>query len=238
MSAGPSKVGCAHARFYDPTTFRFTQPDTIIPDPGNSQSLNRYAYVRNNPMKYNDPTGHEEDEGGDDVLDCEGTDAVKCELDYFITECTEISNSMDVCNQWGSRGDMFASLSLYAHEYGESYDDAMFMLKLIVSVGIGALTAPLAGPAAIGASALAFVGMELIFDEDSGFEDDMRGVAEILGMSNADEANLSLVTDVLDPEGNESNLLVISINGEKQYHWTEYRTEWIWYFLKHEPGYP
>jgi len=58
MSAGPSKVGCAHARFYDPTTFRFTQPDTIIPDPGNSQSLNRYSYGYNNPVMYNDPTGH------------------------------------------------------------------------------------------------------------------------------------------------------------------------------------
>jgi len=133
---------------------------------------------------------------------------------------------------------MFASLSLYADEYGKSYDDPMFMLKLIVSVGIGALSAPLAGPAAIGASALAFVGMEAIFDEDSGFEDDMRDVAKILGMSNADEANLSLVTDVLDPEGNESNLLIIKLNGEKQNHWTKYGREWQWYFLKHEPGYP
>jgi len=68
MSAGPSKVGCAHARFYDPTTFRFTQPDTIIPDPGNSQSLNRYSYVRNNPLKFNDPSGHAEDDGGDDGM--------------------------------------------------------------------------------------------------------------------------------------------------------------------------
>jgi len=37
---------------------RFTQADTIIPDPGNPLSLDRYAYAYNNPVKYIDPTGH------------------------------------------------------------------------------------------------------------------------------------------------------------------------------------
>ena len=36
---------------------RFTQPDTIVPEPGNPQSLNRYSYVLNNPLRYTDPTG-------------------------------------------------------------------------------------------------------------------------------------------------------------------------------------
>ncbi len=30
--------------------------------PGNPQSLNRYSYVLNNPLKYTDPTGHGEEE--------------------------------------------------------------------------------------------------------------------------------------------------------------------------------
>ena len=34
------------------------QPDTIIPDLSNPQSWNRYSYVQNNPIGYNDPTGH------------------------------------------------------------------------------------------------------------------------------------------------------------------------------------
>jgi hypothetical protein len=47
-----------HARYYAPTLGRFIQADTIIPNPGSSQDFNRYTYVRNNPLKYIDPTGH------------------------------------------------------------------------------------------------------------------------------------------------------------------------------------
>ena len=52
------------ARFYDPDLGRFITPDTIVPDPTNSQMYNRYMYANNNPMRYNDPTGHEGEEGG------------------------------------------------------------------------------------------------------------------------------------------------------------------------------
>ena len=46
------------ARYYDPEIGRFIQPDTVIPDTANPQDWNRYTYVRNNPQKYVDPTGH------------------------------------------------------------------------------------------------------------------------------------------------------------------------------------
>ncbi|MBI4597113.1 MAG: glycohydrolase toxin TNT-related protein [Candidatus Omnitrophica bacterium] len=47
-----------HARYYDPTLGRFTQPDTFVQDPSDPQTLNRYAYVRNNPINFVDPSGH------------------------------------------------------------------------------------------------------------------------------------------------------------------------------------
>jgi hypothetical protein len=37
---------------------QFTQPDTIVPDPYNSQDWDRYSYARSNPLKYVDPDGH------------------------------------------------------------------------------------------------------------------------------------------------------------------------------------
>jgi RHS repeat-associated protein len=46
------------SRYYDPVLGRFIQPDTMVPDPSDSQQLNRYSYVNNNPLKYTDPTGH------------------------------------------------------------------------------------------------------------------------------------------------------------------------------------
>lgn len=46
------------ARYYDPDLGRFTTPDTIVQDPYDPQTLNRYSYCRNNPVKYIDPSGH------------------------------------------------------------------------------------------------------------------------------------------------------------------------------------
>jgi hypothetical protein len=45
------------SRFYDPALGRFTQADTIIP--GGAQGLDRYAAMDNNPVRYNDPSGHD-----------------------------------------------------------------------------------------------------------------------------------------------------------------------------------
>jgi len=46
------------ARYYDATLGRFVSADTLVPSAGNPQSLNRYAYVLNNPVRYTDPSGH------------------------------------------------------------------------------------------------------------------------------------------------------------------------------------
>ncbi len=48
-----------NARWYDPALGRFAQADTIIPEQSQgTQAWDRYAYVNNNPVRYNDPTGH------------------------------------------------------------------------------------------------------------------------------------------------------------------------------------
>lgn len=46
------------ARYYNAELKRFTQPDTLLQNVYDPQLLNRYAYARNNPLKYTDPTGN------------------------------------------------------------------------------------------------------------------------------------------------------------------------------------
>jgi RHS repeat-associated protein len=46
------------ARYYDPTLGRFITADPTIQHPYDPQDLCRYAYARNNPIRYIDPTGH------------------------------------------------------------------------------------------------------------------------------------------------------------------------------------
>jgi len=47
-----------NGRIYDGRLGRFLQADPQIQEPNNSQSLNRYSYVINNPLSYTDPTGY------------------------------------------------------------------------------------------------------------------------------------------------------------------------------------
>lgn len=53
------EVGIIHmnGRLYDPLLRRFLNADENIQAPFNTQNYNRYGYVMNNPMMYNDPDG-------------------------------------------------------------------------------------------------------------------------------------------------------------------------------------
>jgi RHS repeat-associated protein len=48
-----------NARWYDPALGHFLAPDSIVPAAGNALDYHRYAYVRFNPLKYTDPSGHQ-----------------------------------------------------------------------------------------------------------------------------------------------------------------------------------
>ena len=47
-----------HFRKYKPSIGKFMQPDTLIPNVYDPQSLNRYSFERNNPFFYVDKDGH------------------------------------------------------------------------------------------------------------------------------------------------------------------------------------
>jgi RHS repeat-associated protein len=48
-----------NARWFLPYLNRWAQPDSIVPDQYNPLDWDRYSYVRNNPLKYTDPSGHQ-----------------------------------------------------------------------------------------------------------------------------------------------------------------------------------
>jgi hypothetical protein len=68
------------ARYYDPVIGRFIQADTIVPEPGNPQALNRYAYVYNSPLKYADPSGHISNKAIMDLFEVDNWNAVLAEF--------------------------------------------------------------------------------------------------------------------------------------------------------------
>ena len=85
-----------NARWYDPTLGRFLQPDSIIPEPFNPVSLDRYAYVNNNPIMNNDPSGH-----------CIGPLAVVCLAVFAITTAVTVAGpaivaSLPMMTYWDS----------------------------------------------------------------------------------------------------------------------------------------
>ncbi len=47
-----------NARWFDTALGRFAQADSLIPQPGSPLAWDRYAYTQNNPVNFNDPSGH------------------------------------------------------------------------------------------------------------------------------------------------------------------------------------
>ncbi|MEK7539656.1 MAG: RHS repeat-associated core domain-containing protein [Patescibacteria group bacterium] len=56
-SDSETNLSYLNARYYDPSIGRFLSQDPWFGDLTNPQSLNKYSYAENNPLKYIDPTG-------------------------------------------------------------------------------------------------------------------------------------------------------------------------------------
>ncbi|MDE2346368.1 MAG: hypothetical protein KGL13_07855, partial [Gammaproteobacteria bacterium] len=65
-------VGIIHmnGRIYDPNLGRFLSVDPVFEFPTNTQSLNPYSYVLNNPLSMTDPTGYMADSCGTGKTSC------------------------------------------------------------------------------------------------------------------------------------------------------------------------
>lgn len=61
ISLTKSKLYCSNARYYNSSLGRFISRDPVSGRNGNSLSRNGYIYVKNNPLKYVDPSGEEEE---------------------------------------------------------------------------------------------------------------------------------------------------------------------------------
>ena len=80
-----------NGRVYDPTTGRFLSADNVVQAPGFTQSYNRYSYCMNNPLKYTDPTGYEDEYNG-------GMPSVHAPEHYY--EWSEWSDMVNSSNPW------------------------------------------------------------------------------------------------------------------------------------------
>ncbi len=54
----PSLLFRSNNRWASPYINHFISADTVVASYANPQTLNRYSYVGNNPLRYTDPTGH------------------------------------------------------------------------------------------------------------------------------------------------------------------------------------
>jgi RHS repeat-associated protein len=80
------------ARYYAPYLNRFISPDTIVPDPANPQSFNRYSYALNNPVNLVDPSGHWACKSDANQADCEAT--IQAWLDMLANDGGDVAHGL------------------------------------------------------------------------------------------------------------------------------------------------
>jgi len=111
------------ARYYNPALGRFIQPDTIVSDPTDPQSYNRYAYVRNNPLKYVDPSGHKEWHFTDDDTGEPTIERYNREFDKIGHEAYENAVEVGVIDPSTSGGLAGNTTNANRNDYLGAYDN-------------------------------------------------------------------------------------------------------------------
>ncbi len=88
-------------RTYSPYLNQFTQPDTIVPDPYNPQDWNRYAYARNNPVKYTDPTGHMQEDFTNENMTCKNKEMCTSNGEIYMRSARPHASTRPIRSQQG-----------------------------------------------------------------------------------------------------------------------------------------
>lgn len=118
------------ARYYDPTIGRFISPDTFMLSPSNPQGLNRYSYVFNNPLRYNDPTGNWPPFL--DKLINQGVGAIKEGLQVTVSKSAEYHSKItDVSYE------AILTVNRVVGEAGEKFQQTMDNLPNLASDAVG-----------------------------------------------------------------------------------------------------
>jgi uncharacterized protein RhaS with RHS repeats len=110
------------ARYYDPQIGRFISPDTIVPDPANPQTLNRYSYCLNNPLKYTDPSGN--------TIACDDDQAMQAYLEFIRDGGADIAQAMN-------ESDTIFYLYMYNNNLNIITNDQISLLKQMRQAMVG-----------------------------------------------------------------------------------------------------
>lgn len=123
-----------NARYYIPEIGRFASADSIVPDPVNPQSYNRYSYVDNNPVNFTDPSGHCKNAGyGPDgttpLYECAGEDGtlntVDATSEEYLAWYAQMEQLWEYVSQHTVNGETFSGFVLWALDGGLFFEQTV-----------------------------------------------------------------------------------------------------------------
>ena len=109
------------------TLNRFLSADSIVPDPANPQSYNRYSYVNNNPINLVDPSGHFSCQIGNDG-ESAGVSVTECEdwVNQALTILGITETGMEIVeNFWRADEDYGITIMIGGTFLGENINELL-----------------------------------------------------------------------------------------------------------------